>query len=93
MQRLLKELRLKKFKIITIQINNQRAIVLTKNSKFYVCMKHIDIHHHFIREVEFYKFIYLDYILTNNITVNRLTKSLLTLKFIHFTNLMNLISQ
>ncbi len=74
-------------------MNNQKAIALTKNSEFHVCMKHIDIHHHFIREVEFCRLIYLDYILTSNIIINRLTKSLLTLKFIHFTNLMSLISQ
>ncbi len=74
-------------------MNNQKAIALIKNFKFHVYIKYIDIHHHFIRKVEFCKLIHLDYISTNNITVNRLTKSLLTLKFIHFTNLMNLISQ
>ncbi len=93
MKKLLKELKLKRFETVTIQMNNQKAIALTKNSEFHVCMKHIDIHHHFIREVEFCRLIYLDYILTSNIIINRLTKSLLTLKFIHFTNLMSLISQ
>jgi len=73
-------------------MNNQKAIILTKNSEFYVCTKHIDIHHHFIREVKSYKLIYLNYILTNNIVVNRLTKSLLTLKFTYFINLINLIN-
>jgi len=56
-------------------------------------MKHIDIHHHFIRKVKFYRFIHLNYILTNNIVINRLIKSLLILKFTYFTNLMSLISQ
>ena len=74
-------------------MNNQKAIILTKNSEFYICIKHIDIHHHFIREVESHRLIYLNYILTNNIVVNKLTKSLSTLKFTHFTNLMSLISQ
>ena len=74
-------------------MNNQKAIVLTKNSKFYVKTKYIDICHHFIREVEFHKLIYLDYILTSNIAADRLTKSLLTLKFVYFTNFMSLISQ
>jgi len=74
-------------------MNNQKAIVLTKNSEFYIYMKHIDIHHYFIREVKFYELIHLNYILTNNITVNKLTKSLLILKFTHFMNFMNLISQ
>ncbi len=74
-------------------MNNQKTIVLTKNSEFYICIKYIDIHHHFIRKIKFYRLIHLNYILTNNITVNRLTKLLLILKFTYFTNLMSLISQ
>ncbi len=74
-------------------MNNQKAIVLTKNSEFYVHIKYINIYHHFIREVKFCRLIHLDYILTNDMITDRLTKSLLILKFIHFTNLMNLISQ
>ncbi len=93
MQRLLKELELKRFRTVTIQMNNQETIVLTKNSEFHVYIKHIDIHHHFIKEVKFHRLIHLNYILTSNIAVNRLTKSLLTLKFTYFTNLMGLISQ
>jgi len=74
-------------------MNNQETIALIKNLKFYVKTKHIDIHYYFIKEVKSYKLIHLNYILTSNIVINRLTKSLLTLKFIYFTNLMNLISQ
>ncbi len=73
-------------------MNNQKIIALIKNSEFYIRIKHIDIHHHFIRKVKSYRFIHLNYILTNNIVINRLTKSLLTLKFIHFINLINLIN-
>ncbi len=74
-------------------MNNQEAIALIKNFEFYVYIKHIDIHHHFIREVESCRLIHLNYIFTSNMTVNRLIKSLLILKFIYFTNLMSLISQ
>jgi len=74
-------------------MNNQKVIVLTKNFEFYVCTKHIDIHHHFIREVKSHKLIYFNYILTNDIITDELTKSLSILKFTYFTNLMNLISQ
>ncbi len=74
-------------------MNNQEAIALIKNSKFYVYTKHIDICHHFIRKVKFCRLIYLNYIFISNIAVNRLTKSLLTLKFTYFINLMSLISQ
>ena len=74
-------------------MNKQKAIALIKNSEFYVCMKYINIYHYFIREVKFCRLIHFNYILTNNIVTDRLTKSLLTLKFTHFTNLMSLISQ
>ena len=74
-------------------MNNQKTIILIKNSEFYVCMKHINIHYYFIKEVKFCRLIHFNYILINNIIVNRLTKSLLILKFTHFTNFMNLISQ
>jgi len=74
-------------------MNNQKAIVLIKNSEFHIYIKHIDIHHHFIRKVKSYRLIYLNYVLTSNIVINKLTKSLLILKFIHFMNLMSLISQ
>jgi len=74
-------------------MNNQKTIALIKNSEFYVKMKYIDIYHHFIKEVKSYRLIYLDYIFISNIAVNRLIKSLLTLKFTHFMNLMSLISQ
>ncbi len=73
-------------------MNNQKAIALIKNSEFYIKMKYIDIHHYFIREVEFCRLIYLNYILTSNIAVNRLTKLLLILKFTYFINLINLIN-
>jgi len=73
-------------------MNNQKTIALIKNSEFHVKMKHIDICHYFIREVESHRLIYLDYILTSNIVINRLTKSFLTLKFTYFINFINLIN-
>ncbi len=73
-------------------MNNQKIIVLIKNSEFHVYIKHIDIHHYFIREVEFCRLIYLNYILISNIVINRLIKSLLTLKFTYFINFINLIN-
>jgi len=74
-------------------MNNQKIIALIKNFKFYIYMKYIDIHHYFIRKVKFCRLIHLNYILISNIIINRLTKSLLTLKFTHFMNFMSLISQ
>ncbi len=92
MKRLLKELRLKRFNSVTICINNQRIISLTKNSEFHVCTKHIDIHYHYIREVESKALIQLNYISTNDMTADRLTKPLSALKFTQFVNLIDLIS-
>ncbi len=73
-------------------MNNQEIIALIKNFEFYVKTKHIDIYHHFIREVKFCRLIYLNYIFTSNIVINRLIKSFLILKFIYFINLINLIN-
>ncbi len=74
-------------------MNNQRTIALIKNLEFHIRTKYINIHHYFIKKVKFCRLIHLNYISINNIIVNKLTKSLLTLKFTYFTNLMNLISQ
>ena len=35
----------------TLYCNNQSAIVLTKDSHFHACMKHLDIHYHYIRYI------------------------------------------
>jgi len=74
-------------------MNNQKAIILTKNSEFYVYTKHINIYHHFIKEVKSYRLIHLNYILISDIIANRLTKLLLISKFTYFINFMILISQ
>jgi len=73
-------------------MNNQKAIALIKNLKFYVRIKYINIYYYFIKEVKFCRLIYLNYILISDIIINRLTKSLLTLKFTYFMNLMSLIN-
>ena len=52
MQGLLKELGLKGFDSVVIRMDNQGAIALAKNPEFHACIKHIDIHHHYIREVK-----------------------------------------
>jgi len=92
MKRLLKELGLKRFDSVTICINNQKTISLTKNSEFHACMKHIDIHHHYIREVELTALIYLNYVSTNDMVADELIKPLSALKFTQFVDLINLIS-
>ncbi len=73
-------------------MNNQKAITLIKNSEFHVKMKYINIYHYFIREIKSCRLIHLNYIFTSNIAVNRLIKSLLTLKFTYFINFISLIN-
>ncbi len=91
MKELLKELKLKRFDSVTIHMNNQKVTSLTKNLEFHVCMKHINIHHHYIREVESMTLIHLDYVSTNDMAVDRLTKPLSGLKFTHLIDLISLI--
>lgn len=92
MHGLLKELGLKGFETVTIRMDNQGAIALAKNPEFHARTKHIDICHHFIREVESRGLIHLDYIPTSDMTADRLTKPLPTLKFTHFIDLIGLTS-
>lgn len=64
MQGLLKELGLMGFDSVAIRMDNQGAIAFAKNPEFHARTKHIDIRHHYIREVESTGFIRLDYIAT-----------------------------
>jgi len=91
MQKLLKELELKRFNLMMIHINNQKIISLIKNSEFHICMKHIDIHHHYIKKVKLISCIQLNYVSMNDMMTDRLTKSFLVVKFIHFINLIDFI--
>ncbi len=71
--------------------NNQRFIKLTKNSEYYIKTKHIDIHHHYIRKVKSQCLIHIEYVLTTDMMTNNLIKSLFTVKFLHFIDLISLI--
>ncbi len=63
-------------KPIDIYDNNQSCISLSKNPIFHVCMKHIKIHHHLVREKNEKGFVKLVYCNTENMVVNILTKEL-----------------
>jgi hypothetical protein len=69
---------------VIIYENNQKTIALLKNFQFHARIKHIDIQIHFIREKMIDELIDLAYILTNQIIVDDLTKSLIRNKFVQF---------
>ena len=56
--------------------DNQSAIALTKNPVSHARAKHIDIRHHFVREVIQDKVIWVQYIPTTEMTADNLTKAL-----------------
>ena len=56
--------------------DNQGAIALAKNSVSHSRAKHIDLHHHFVREAIQNKIIWVQYIPTSEMTADSLTKAL-----------------
>jgi hypothetical protein len=61
--------------LTTLHRDNQCAIALMKDNKFYMCMKHIAIWYHFIHEAIEDSSINMQYIPTNNIFTKPLTKA------------------
>ena len=90
MKELLQKLELKDYEMLNLKLNNQRVIALIKNSEYYVHTKYIDIHHHFVQDTESLEFICLNYISMKCMTADELTKSLLSIKFTQFLNLISL---
>jgi hypothetical protein len=76
----LSELNLLKTHPITLQINNQSAILLAKNSMFHERTKHIAIRYHFIREKLEEGEICVEYVPTNEQVADVLTKPLVRKK-------------
>ena len=77
-------------KSITILVDNQSCMVLAKNPVFHKRTKHIDIQHHYIREVLDEGKISLEYCPTEEMTADFLTKELGApkhLKCSHFAGL------
>jgi hypothetical protein len=67
-----------------IKGDNQGSIKLTKNPQFHNRTKHIDIHHHYIRELVMLNHIEVEYISTNDMVADILTKPLSKIKFEKF---------
>ena len=51
LQQLISELRINTISLMPIHIDNRVAIKLMKDSKFHTCTKHINIKHHYIRDM------------------------------------------
>jgi hypothetical protein len=74
---------------LTILCDNQAAIASTENPRFHGRMKHVEIHHHFIRELVKDKKITVTWIDTDNMVADGLTKTLDRTKFGRFLKLLS----
>ena len=70
--------------------DNQGAIALAKNPQYHAWTKHIAIQHHYVREVVKAGKIKIEYIPTNKMLANGLTKPLAGLAFLKFRTLLGL---
>lgn len=60
----------------TLHCDNQVALKLAKNPVFHACTKHVEIHHHFVREHVLVGELQLQFVPTAHQTADLLTKAL-----------------
>ena len=70
--------------------DNQGKITLSKDNKFHMWTKYIDIHYHFIHKVVEDGKIQVKYILTDDNVADIFMKPLVKMKFHHFIKLLRL---
>ena len=75
---------------ITIHLDNVSAIAITKNNEYHPRTKHIDIQYHFIHHIVQRGFIYIDYVPTNDMVADMLTRALPRHKVTHLNSLVGL---
>ena len=75
---------------MSINCDNQGAITLSKDNKFHVWTKHINIRYHFIHEAVEDRKIQVEYIPTDDNVADIFTKPLAKMKFCHFVELLGL---
>lgn len=68
-----------------INSDNQSAQCLAKDSQFHARSKHIDIKYHHVREMVKNKFVEINYVPTENMIADILTKNLCKVKHMKFT--------
>jgi hypothetical protein len=76
--------------LITLFCNNQLAIALARDLQFHTCMKHIDIHYHFIRGAVKDLKISIVYCPTDDMATDALTKPLPVPKVSKFAKMFRL---
>ncbi len=77
-------------KAISLQGDNQGSIALVHNPVYHARTKHFDIQHHYIRDKVATRRINLQYISTNEMIADGLTKALTHAKFHTFVKQMNM---
>jgi hypothetical protein len=75
---------------VTIAVDNQSCITLSRNPEYHARTKYIDIQHHFVREAVKSKEIATDFCPTGEMVADALTKSLPTMKHQFFMAKMGL---
>lgn len=75
---------------LTLYNDNQSAQKLCENSMFHARTKHIDIRHHFIRDIVNKHFVNIKYLSTDEMPADILTKPLVKEKFVNFLNELSL---
>lgn len=88
-KRILNELKLK-CNVVPINVENQSAIKLAKNSEFHKRSKHIDIKFHYVRDVLDSKYIEINYIPSENQLADIFTKPLSKQQFCILRNKLNI---
>ena len=69
---------------MTLYSDSQFAITLACNEQFHACMKHIDIHFHYICYIIEARKIVINYCPTEDMVADTLTKALPSIKAKHF---------
>src|SRR6266487_6647255 len=76
--------------VFLLLINNISMIAISENEKVIRNARHIDIHYHHIQNLIKKKIIKISHISTDEMTVNDLTKALLSNKFKEFIKLIRI---
>lgn len=80
------------YNCVLIYCDNQSCIRLSHNPMFHKRTKHIDVRHHYVRDVVANKLIKLEYIQTNEMVADIFTKALSSNKHCKFLTLLGIVS-
>nr|GEU89796.1 retrovirus-related Pol polyprotein from transposon TNT 1-94 [Tanacetum cinerariifolium] len=77
--------------VLVVYCDNRSVVHLTKNKKFHFKTKHIEVRHHFVRDIVEKEEVIVDKIHTNDNLADMLTKALTPTKFKHCLDLVGFI--